>query len=67
MNLFRYRIIQINKTDIEFPKAGMTESITRHFAANDACDFYEFFEIAFSLFLLDNKLVFKKKKSVNFE
>lgn len=38
----------------------MTESMTRHYAANDACDFYEIFEIAFSLFFLDNPFVFKK-------
>lgn len=63
MHLFRYRIIKINKTNINFPKAGMTESMTRHYAANEACDFFELFEIAFSLLFLDNTFVFKKKSS----
>lgn len=42
--------------------------MTRHYAANDACDFYEIFEIAFFIVLPWQSFRFQKifkKKSVN--
>lgn len=59
MYLFRYSIIKKPK-NIEFPKAGMTESMTSYNAANDACDSNELFEVAFLLFFHDKKFVLKK-------